>query len=66
MFCSDSIGIEKHRYGFVDGSMIFNPDIIAHLYGKSWSPSVFSEMELAIACLRELLSETFFGAADAR
>jgi hypothetical protein len=55
VFCHTSIGVDKHRYGFIDGWRLFDQELIRHLYEKRWDGSVFSDMERAFEHLRQML-----------
>lgn len=57
VFCEDAIGIQKHRYGFLDGWRVFDGQLICHMYDKCWTSAVFSDMEKAVAHMRQMLCD---------
>jgi hypothetical protein len=57
VFCDTAFGVEKDRYGFIDGWRLFDDDLMLHLYQKPWDASVFADMERAFDHLRNMLCE---------
>jgi hypothetical protein len=57
VFSTDTIGVEKQRYGFIEGRRLFLEDWDRHMSGKTWSPEDFADMESAFACMRQMLAD---------
>jgi hypothetical protein len=60
VFSDVSFGVEKYRYGFIDGGRFFRERIMSHLYSKGWDHAVLADMERAVDHMRGMLSEDFF------
>jgi hypothetical protein len=57
VFCDDAVGVEKQLYGFIEGKRLFDDLLMMHLYSKPWGHSVFRDMEMAFANLRQMLKD---------
>jgi hypothetical protein len=57
VFSDDAIGVDKQRYGFIDGDRLFDDELMMHLYEKTWDQEVFRDMEKAFAYLRLMLTD---------
>jgi hypothetical protein len=55
VFCEDAIGVQKCRYGFIEGRRLFDDQLMRHLYEKPWGATSFSDMERAFDHLRQML-----------
>jgi hypothetical protein len=61
VFCDNCIAVEKQRYGHIEAARLFDDQLMRHLYDKAWSHQVFSDMERAFSCLRQMLEEPRYG-----
>lgn len=57
VFCETSIGVEKQRYGFIDGWRLFDHELMRHLHSKPWEASVLADMDQAFQHLRAMLCD---------
>jgi len=60
VFCDTCIAVEKQGYGHITANRLFDEQLMRHLYDKTWSPQVFSDMERAFCFLRQMME----GATD--
>lgn len=56
-FCDDTIGVDKEKYGFIEGRRLFDRHLIRHLYDKPWPKDVFRDMEAAFDHLTAMMTQ---------